>query len=65
MEKHQLSDIASYFDEALITDKYARSCKSHRWSNKANFLADISNLTPSKILDLPLSYFGLCNIPFI
>ena len=38
MEKHQLSDIASYFDEALITDKYARSCKSHRWSNKANFL---------------------------
>jgi hypothetical protein len=65
MEKHQLSDIASYFDEELITDEYTRSCKSHRWASKSKFLADISNKLPYEILDLPLSNFGLCNISYI
>jgi hypothetical protein len=63
MEKHQLSDIVIDFDEDLIT--CTRTLKSHRWSNKANFLTDISSKSPDEILNESLSNFGLCNIPSI
>ena len=68
MDRHKLSDIASHFDERLITGTCSFSSKTHKWSTESNFLADIakiSDLQPSKILDLPLSNFGLCNIPSI
>lgn len=62
-QKHELSDIVIDFDEDLIT--CTRTLKSHRWSNKKNFVNDISTLQPSEILDLPLSNFGLCDISSI
>ncbi len=65
MERHKLSVIARHFDERLITGTCSFSSKTHRWAIKANFLKDISNLTPSEILDLPLSNFGLCDISSI
>jgi hypothetical protein len=63
MEKHQLSDIVIDFDEDLIT--CTRTLKSHRWSNKQNFLKDISSKYPDEILNASLSNFGLCNISSI
>ena len=65
MRDHEASSFYINFNEDLIADEFKSSCKSHRWSSKSKFQADISNLTPSEILDLPLSYFGLCNIPSI
>jgi len=65
MRDHEASSFYINFNTDLIADEFKSSCKSHRWSSKSKFQADISNLTPSKILDLPLSYFGLCNIPSI
>ena len=66
MRDHEASSFYINFNTDLIADEFKSSCKSHRWSSKARFQADISNLTPSEILELPLlSYFGLCDIPSI
>ena len=65
MRDHEASSFYINFNTDLIAVEFKSSCKSHRWSSKSKFQADISNLTPSEILDLPLSYFGLCNIPSI
>lgn len=65
MGDHEASSFYINFNTDLIADEFKSSCKSHRWASKAKFQADISNLKPSEILDLPLSYFGLCNIPSI
>ena len=65
MGDHEASSFFTKFNTKLIADEFKSSCKFHRWANKAKFQADISNLNPSEILDLPLSYFGLCNISSI
>ena len=65
MERHQLSDITSYFNEKLITGKCKITSKPHRWASKSNFLEDISSNSSYDILDLPLLYFGLCDISSI
>lgn len=65
MRDHEASSFYINFNTDLIADEFKSSCKSHRWSSKSKFHTDISNLTPSEILDLPLSNFGLCNISSI